>query len=189
MKRVLEAPVAPPSRVGFHPPSCLDAICLKALARDPSERFQSAEEMAEQLRRVALKEGLLAGPEEVAAWVRRHLSPTLEARRIASMRGAASAEEQKNWATLPPPEVNPHEHEVPQDAPSAAGHTGPLEAPPPSSGFNDRTEILTGVSRGPGRPKGATFAVYLLITLAMAALVWVVLQPGSLSTLLSGGGD
>jgi serine/threonine protein kinase len=204
MKRVLEVAVAPPSRVGCHPPPCLDAICLRALARDPNERFQSAEEMAEQLRRVALREGLLAGPEEVAAWVRRHLSPTLEARRIASMRGAASAEEQKNWATLPPPEVNAASNnaasnnaagnnaagnEFPPDAPSAAGHTGPLEAPPPSSGFNDRTEILTGLSRGPSRPKGATFAVYLLITLAMAALVWVVLQPGSLSTLLSGGGE
>ncbi len=186
MKKILESRVTPPSQVGFHPPACLDAVCLKALATDPKERFQSSEEMSEQLRRIAMKEGLLVGPEEVASWLRRHLGPTLEARRIASMRGATSAEDQKNWATLPPPDVAQKPKEHPQEPLSSAENTGPLDPPPSSHGFDDRTETLANPQQASSRPKGATFVVYLLLTLAMAGLVWLVLQPGSLNSLLSG---
>src|SRR5690606_14507771 len=49
LRNVLEHPVQPPSEVGLRPPPALDWICMRALARSPHERFQSAEEMANHL--------------------------------------------------------------------------------------------------------------------------------------------
>src|SRR5580700_8161170 len=49
LARVLEGVVAPPSKLAPTLPADLDAIVLRGLARDPRERFASAEQMAEAL--------------------------------------------------------------------------------------------------------------------------------------------
>jgi eukaryotic-like serine/threonine-protein kinase len=49
LARVLEGVVAPPSKLAPALPADLDAIVLRGLARDPRERFASAEQMAEAL--------------------------------------------------------------------------------------------------------------------------------------------
>ena len=49
-KHVREDPVAP-SKINDDVPPALDAICLKALAKNPDNRFQSAQEMYEDLQR------------------------------------------------------------------------------------------------------------------------------------------
>lgn len=69
MGQVLNAVIPPPSTVNGSPPS-LDSICMKALARDRAQRYPSAGEMAEELRRVASDSGLIATAAEVGAWVR-----------------------------------------------------------------------------------------------------------------------
>jgi serine/threonine-protein kinase len=51
MANVLERKVPPPSRIGLTPPPALDGFVLKALERDPAQRFQSAAEMAGARRR------------------------------------------------------------------------------------------------------------------------------------------
>jgi hypothetical protein len=63
--------------------------------------------MAEELRQVASDNGLLSSPIALASWVTEVLGPTLRARRIAAMRGAATEQEihARNWATMPPPAV------------------------------------------------------------------------------------
>jgi serine/threonine-protein kinase len=53
MYRTLNDPVMPPSRVNRALPSALDAVVLRALARDPAQRQSSALELAEELRAVA----------------------------------------------------------------------------------------------------------------------------------------
>src|SRR5690606_29643325 len=78
MRNVLKKQPPPPSLVGFRPAPVFDLICMKALAKDPSERFQTAEEMAMQLRQVAEREGLLATSVEMADWVAVSLRPTLK---------------------------------------------------------------------------------------------------------------
>lgn len=66
---VMKRRVPPPSQVGLRPPACLDKICLTAMSRDPARRFQSADEMAEALRNVALEESLLGSRGRVAELV------------------------------------------------------------------------------------------------------------------------
>jgi serine/threonine protein kinase len=51
-KTLLEAPTPPSARVSHQVPAALDAACLKALARDPRQRFASASEFREALAQV-----------------------------------------------------------------------------------------------------------------------------------------
>lgn len=73
---VLREPIAPPSTHRVDVPLDLDETCLKALERDPSRRFETAEAFA-----AALEQGPVAKPEEVAAIVVRALGETLTERR------------------------------------------------------------------------------------------------------------
>jgi WD40 repeat protein/serine/threonine protein kinase len=49
--QVMEADVVPPSRLRHGVPEDLETICLKCLDRDPSRRYASAEDLADDLRR------------------------------------------------------------------------------------------------------------------------------------------
>src|SRR4051812_15893462 len=64
MKHLSTVP-KPPSTIRAEIPEPLDQIVLRALAKDPGERFQSAEEMDAELARVA--EGYPASPETAEA--------------------------------------------------------------------------------------------------------------------------
>ncbi len=59
-------------------PAALEAICLKAMAADPAERYPSAKALADDLERFLADESVLAYPESVAEkmsrWLRRHRS-------------------------------------------------------------------------------------------------------------------
>lgn len=177
MRNVLNAAVQPPSEVGLRPPPCLDWVCMKALARDPSERFQSAEEMATQLRRIAAREGLLASSSEVAEWVKTALAPTLAARRAASQRGTLTAGARKRKSIAPP---RVELSSAPPESPSSAEITGPISAPPSSRSFDDRTEILDSTISNSQKIRSAV--VYLALAAAMIALVWVVLRPDAVAS-------
>jgi serine/threonine-protein kinase len=74
-----EIPV--PSTRGEHPPERFDAIILKALDRDPSKRFESALQMADELRKAAVECGVLGSRHECAKWVTSTFGEELESRR------------------------------------------------------------------------------------------------------------
>ena len=93
MKNVLDQPIPPPSTVGLGAPACLDPIVLKALQRDPNQRYQSAHELAEDLRRVAGMNGLLASPTKIGNWVRDAWSDEATERRRAVRFAAESVNE------------------------------------------------------------------------------------------------
>jgi serine/threonine-protein kinase len=195
MRNVLERSPTPPSEVGMRPPPSLDWVCMKALSRDPRERFQSADEMAEQLRRIAERENLIASSSEVSDWVQESLAPTLEARRTASLRGTSTPESRFQPSSIPPAaELLSPDFE----APSAAEHTGPLEPPASSRAFQDKTEVLSSyppVQQQGGRPSlpvtdaadeavKQPLALYVILALAMAVLVWTVMQPDGVSSVV-----
>lgn len=71
---ILVADLPKPSTVGMCPPPCFDDIVLKALAREPDERFESARAFADALRACALEHNLLGASSEVADWVERAFS-------------------------------------------------------------------------------------------------------------------
>jgi hypothetical protein len=69
MSNVFERKIPRPSTIGLSPPPAFDAIVLRALERDPDRRFQSAAELASELRDVARGAGCLAATDEVGQWV------------------------------------------------------------------------------------------------------------------------
>ena len=71
---------APPSKHQKGLPRDLETICLKAMAKDPMRRYQSAGEMSEDLQRFLNGESILARRTPVVErgwrWVRRHAAVT-----------------------------------------------------------------------------------------------------------------
>lgn len=66
LARILANEVTPPSRLAPAVSGVLDAVVLRGLNRDPSKRFESAQEMALALEAT----GRMATPTEVGQWVR-----------------------------------------------------------------------------------------------------------------------
>jgi serine/threonine-protein kinase len=80
-QNLLHRRIARPSEVGLRPPRCFDAVCMRALERDPKLRYASALEMARELRDTAQQQALYANPEEVGRWVRHLVGKDLRERR------------------------------------------------------------------------------------------------------------
>jgi serine/threonine-protein kinase len=93
--QVLRGATEAPSRYTPDLPPELDALVMKALAHDPAERFESAEQMAEALQRVVVP----AFATEVGRWVRDVAHEALERRasELAEIESALRAE------SIPPP--------------------------------------------------------------------------------------
>ncbi|MET0284166.1 MAG: protein kinase [Polyangiales bacterium] len=82
-RAITERDIPKPSEMGLLPPRCFDGIVMRALQRNPELRYQSAAEMARDLREVAQEEALLATASEVGQWVRALASRSLLERRRA----------------------------------------------------------------------------------------------------------
>jgi serine/threonine protein kinase len=90
VRNVLQATVEPPSTIGLKPPACFDALCLRALDRNPDNRFESAQAMAEVLREIARENGYLSSSARIGTWVQQTFAKQLNERR-ATLRDATSA--------------------------------------------------------------------------------------------------
>lgn len=177
--------VPAPSTVGLRPPPALDWLCLKALSKDPAGRFQSAEEMASQLRRIAEREGLLAPRNEVSEWVRVTLAPSLAARRVASRRGTVTGTGRLGSQT--PPGVHASEagggfrpSRGPSAPPSSAENTAPLSADP--GDFSENTEVIAGDGQARLRSRRV---LYGMLALCLGILLWGILAPESLARMFA----
>ncbi len=84
LTQVLTRKIPLPSSVGLRPPACFDRVCMKALERDPAKRYQSAEQMLTDLRKVAIAEDLLAPSSNVGRWVQETFGAQIELRRQAA---------------------------------------------------------------------------------------------------------
>jgi serine/threonine-protein kinase len=76
LKRVEEAAFAPPRSVNHRVPRALEAVVLKAMAREPADRYTSARELAGEIERWMADEPVTAHPESPAThcvrWLTRH---------------------------------------------------------------------------------------------------------------------
>ncbi len=97
---VITRPIPAPSTVGLKPPACLDRVCMRALARDPNDRYASAAEMADDLRKVTRANDLVAGPEQVASWVAEIFGDELTHRRAAIRATAGGTDSGGGWGSL-----------------------------------------------------------------------------------------
>lgn len=100
--QLLEQPLVLPSARFAGYPEGLEAIVVKALAREPAQRYQSAEEMGRALSVWVAAQGRIVTEKEIAQLVREHLGPRIaeRARRITNAETEIDA---------PPPSL-PTEH-------------------------------------------------------------------------------
>ncbi len=106
LHNILHKPVLAPSKVGLKPPEMFDEVCLRALERDPQKRFQTALEMANALRQIAIQERALGSRSEVAEWVTSQFSAEFAARREAIRQAAVRREvEQTGVSVVALPEI------------------------------------------------------------------------------------
>ncbi len=93
-KKILECSVPPPSYYRPEVPVSLDAICLRAVARDPDDRFQDAVEMYAALEEMLGQAGQ-RGRERIAEFMNARFSRRRAARRrVIQQVATASADEE-----------------------------------------------------------------------------------------------
>jgi eukaryotic-like serine/threonine-protein kinase len=102
LRQVREAEPARPRQVWAGVPRALEAVCLRALAKDPGRRYASAGELAREVQRWLADEPVAAYPEPAAArlgrWARRHqaLAAGLAVLLVSAVGGAVAIHEE--WA-------------------------------------------------------------------------------------------
>ncbi len=94
MYAVLSSEIEAPSKYRSDVPPELDAVVLKALERNPDERWQSAREMGQALRRALAQQDELIGPAELADWMK-ELFPDGERRKRQLMEIARTGDARK----------------------------------------------------------------------------------------------
>jgi serine/threonine-protein kinase len=145
IRNVLEKPVPPPSTIGLSPPAVFDAVCARALQRDPTKRFRSVEEMADLLGATALANGRFAPQEESARWIKESIGQELGARRRAIRSRATAAALQEA-----PSDVDELESLLPLPGPNG----GAVE--PPSSGRITLPSLANPATVSSGSDHGTT---------------------------------
>ena len=148
-----------PSSVGAKPPACFDALCMRALHRDPERRFGSAAEMLEALLAAAKEVGGAAPAAEVAQWVQAAV-----ARRPPLVRPPFPPEASGSYRKPAIPEAarQEDERELALEAPPSKV-TQELFAPPRKSGAEqaaagERTEPSERVGQGGAAAQSAAKA-------------------------------
>jgi serine/threonine-protein kinase len=178
--------IEPPSTVGLRPPPSLDFVCMRALERDPERRFASAQEMMMELRRIALRESLLAPTSDVAAWVRESVGHDLTRRRLIVLDASQRSRPQMNVVQPPKPpaaSLPPVERRDVSDPPPPSS-----SVPAPDSMGQSRTIALDPSALAPGGrliTGPARWALISASVIALMAVLATVLWPNVVSKMFS----
>jgi serine/threonine-protein kinase len=130
MYAVLSSEIRPPSAHRSDVPTELDEIVLKALQRNPDERWQSAREMGRALRRFLAKQEELVGPAELADWMV-ELFPNGESRKRQLMELARTSD--AAGASDPPRRARDESSRRSTRIPPTGGRRMPSPPPVPAS--------------------------------------------------------
>ena len=166
LSQVCNKPIPSPSSIGGESLKALDAVILRALSRDPNDRFDSADEMLSALSQVALAHYGLATTKEIAFWVREAAGSELTQRRLAVLDAV-------RFPTLPPDAAEP-----------TANDCMPLSQPAPDSMASghpeseSRTMALT-----PNSGKASRALPIVAGILALAAVVATLVYPREVARL------
>jgi hypothetical protein len=75
MRRIVEEKIAPPTSIKRDYPPALELIVMKALEKRPTDRYQSAEEMRNDLEEFVDEGGLRTGPRRMALYLKQLFAP------------------------------------------------------------------------------------------------------------------
>ncbi len=75
MRRIVEEKIAPPTSVRRNYPPALELIVMRALEKRPADRYQSAEEMRNDLEEFLDESGFRTGPRRLASYMRQLFAP------------------------------------------------------------------------------------------------------------------
>jgi TonB family protein len=148
LELVRKAEVGPPSRVNPDVPAALDAVVIKALARDPQERYATGAEMLRDLETVLYSYTPAPGSADLAIYLNR----LHEAQASAAAPGAAAARE---VSTAVPPRTPPPPPSLPAafpDAPTPAPLDGAFAAAAEGGVFASFSPARIESERGSRRP-------------------------------------
>jgi eukaryotic-like serine/threonine-protein kinase len=172
LMNVLNGEIVPPSQIDPTLPAALDAIILRALSRDPDQRYASARELGLELTRVIRESALLVGPLEAEQFMGALFPEEIEqaARLELHAKQVAAQERASSLNACAPAHASPDEAREAQWPCESAGtvaavaiqETTGAESPRPA-----RETFEPAPSSGRGMP---TWRATLLAGVAVAAL-------------------
>lgn len=124
LDKVRKAEVQPPTELNTDLPAELEAIILKALAREPDERFLRGAELAEALERFLIEDSSIFSAKRMRAFMTQNFAEDQE-RELSRMR---------SLPPVPPPDA----------LEERATAVTPSEAPPVLGGESEKTVIFAG---------------------------------------------
>ena len=130
LQAVIKCDVLPPSDALPGYPIELEEIVMRALAKKPADRYQTADALSQDLYRFLKTSGLYVEPESIAEF-------------MADLFADRLAEEAASGQPVLPPE---HESRLEIDAPSNASESAP-SASAPSSGLSSRSQEIRAPSQ------------------------------------------
>ena len=185
LEKVRAAQVAPPSTINPEVPKNLDTVVLKALAREPEERYPNASDMLRDLEAVLYSYSPAPGSADLAIYLHR-LQAEEEAAADIKSREAANA-------ATPPPEKKRKSKGSPVprrtgSAPKWVAPAPPAPAPPQAPAAPARETPPSGVFAAPAARRADAEAksrtpLYTLIAIAAVVLVaagwWALRRPSA----------
>jgi TonB family protein len=186
LEKVRAAQVVPPSTINPEVPKNLDTVVLKALAREPEERYPNASDMLRDLEAVLYSYSPAPGSADLAIYLHRLQAEEQAAADIKSREAANAA--------TPPPEKKRKSKGSPVprrtgSAPQFVAPAPPASPPPQAPAASSRSETPpSGVFAAPAARRADAEAksrapLYTLIALAVVALVaagwWALRRPSA----------
>jgi serine/threonine-protein kinase len=175
MKRIVSERVQPPTAIRRDYPAALELIVMRALEKRPQDRYQTAQEMHDDLEEFLSESGLRSGNRRVAIYMNELFAPDTAAARG---KGAEEDQEALDFDRRAPlsmriePAAEPERRTPPASAAGAPRLSPPAGLPAPLA---PAAEVLAGPELG-RRSRGSWIIVASFILLAIGAMVFLTLR-------------
>jgi hypothetical protein len=173
LEMAAEAVIPPLRHRGYPLEDELHAIVMRALAKDPTQRFPSAAEMRAELETYVRESSLFASPLKFGQWLTEHFAEEILARRrareVAAKAIAAGPLVKLTVSQPPPPVALPAASALPVASTESANAGGPAPR-----GASDPTNLALGFHSAVSRPPPLAWfaaAAALLLMLVVIALL------------------
>jgi hypothetical protein len=186
MKRIVNERIQPPTAIRRDYPAALELIVMRALEKRPDDRYQTAQEMHDDLEEFLNESGLRAGNRRVAIYMNELFAPDAAA---AGGEGAGDDQEALDFDRRAPlsmriePAAEPErERRTPQPAqPPQPLRAGTSVVSPPVALGARRVPAAEAVARSEAaptgrRPRGSWIVLATFIVLGIGAMVFLTLR-------------